>query len=380
MVMKPGSRKSSNKNPPILSHEFIIQNHADIVSCVAMLFVVGLMVQATAPIASLFIALHHNISGNEPTRDTPRGSPFQYEAGWKDACAVFFYSLICIVMHAILQEYCLDKISKRLHLSKSKLSKFNESGQLVVFYLTSVVWGADAILREGFLGNISALWEGFPNHPMGFLMKLFFIVQLSYWIHVLPELYFQKIKKEEWSARIQQALCGLTFVGAAYFFNLQRVALCLLVLHYFSEFVFHTIRLVEILDKDEKVTSACSFITRLTFVVVHVATITLSVLTFWYGLAQNEIPAPYVLRIGSLIAVLSLQAFLMFTFITGQLARAREQKNVMNAALNFKSKKESKKDKSRKDKGKREESDLPEVDQNTNKNLRSRTAAQVKVK
>lgn len=38
-------RKNSNKNPPILSHEFIIQNHADIVSCVAMVFVVGLMVQ-----------------------------------------------------------------------------------------------------------------------------------------------------------------------------------------------------------------------------------------------------------------------------------------------------------------------------------------------
>lgn len=45
--MKPGSRKSSNKNPPVLSHEFIIQNHADIVSCVAMLFVVGLMIQVT---------------------------------------------------------------------------------------------------------------------------------------------------------------------------------------------------------------------------------------------------------------------------------------------------------------------------------------------
>lgn len=41
-------RKNSNKNPPILSHEFIIQNHADIVSCVAMVFVVGLMVQVTS--------------------------------------------------------------------------------------------------------------------------------------------------------------------------------------------------------------------------------------------------------------------------------------------------------------------------------------------
>lgn len=45
-MVKP-LRKTSNKNPPILSHEFIIQNHADIVSCVAMVFVVGLMIQVS---------------------------------------------------------------------------------------------------------------------------------------------------------------------------------------------------------------------------------------------------------------------------------------------------------------------------------------------
>lgn len=44
MAIKPGiTRKASNKNPPFFSHEFVIQNHADIVSCVAMVFVVGLM-------------------------------------------------------------------------------------------------------------------------------------------------------------------------------------------------------------------------------------------------------------------------------------------------------------------------------------------------
>lgn len=40
-------RKSSTKNPPFLSHEFVIQNHADIVSCFAMIFVVGLMIQVS---------------------------------------------------------------------------------------------------------------------------------------------------------------------------------------------------------------------------------------------------------------------------------------------------------------------------------------------
>jgi translocating chain-associated membrane protein 1 len=98
-MVKP-VRKNSNKNPPILSHEFIIQNHADIVSCVAMVFVVGLMVQATSPLASVFIALQHNV--------TEAGEIPLYSPGIKDWAAVFFYSLICIVIHAIIQEYALD--------------------------------------------------------------------------------------------------------------------------------------------------------------------------------------------------------------------------------------------------------------------------------
>ena len=43
MVVK--GRRSNAKNPPVMSHEFVIQNHADIVACVAMIFVVGLMFQ-----------------------------------------------------------------------------------------------------------------------------------------------------------------------------------------------------------------------------------------------------------------------------------------------------------------------------------------------
>lgn len=37
-----GFRKK-NKSPPVLSHEFVIQNHADMVSCLAMIILLGLM-------------------------------------------------------------------------------------------------------------------------------------------------------------------------------------------------------------------------------------------------------------------------------------------------------------------------------------------------
>lgn len=43
-------RKKSNKNPPVLSHEFIVQNHADIVSCMAMIFLLGLMFEVRLPL------------------------------------------------------------------------------------------------------------------------------------------------------------------------------------------------------------------------------------------------------------------------------------------------------------------------------------------
>lgn len=131
-MVKP-VRKSSTKNPPVLSHEFIIQNHADIVSCIAMVFVVGLMVQvstcitqlfvilmvvcrlalmvslilfqATSPIASIFIALQHNV-----TEPSPEG--IFYSPGINDWANIFFYSLICIIIHAVIQEYILDVSEK----------------------------------------------------------------------------------------------------------------------------------------------------------------------------------------------------------------------------------------------------------------------------
>ena len=130
-----------------------------------------------------------------------------------------------------------------------KQSKFNESGQLLIFYLISVLWGADVIFREGMLFNLSVLWKDYPNVPMTFMFKFFFIVQLSYWLHFYPELYFQKVKKEDIPSRVTYSTIYLVAVLAAYVTNFTRLALCLLVLHYLAETVFHTARLLHFADR-----------------------------------------------------------------------------------------------------------------------------------
>lgn len=350
-------RKSSNKNPPFLSHEFVIQNHADIVSCVAMVFVVGLMLQATNALASIFIALHHNVTGADPSHENPQGEPYSYTSGWKDGCAVFFYTLICIIMHAILQEYALDKISKKLHLSKFKLSRFNESGQLVVFYAMSFLWGFDVIVREQYFGNMAKLWEGFPEHPMVFLHKLFFIIQLAYYLHMLPELYFQKVKKDEQKAKIQHALGGFFLIGTAYFMGFQRIALVLLTLHYFCEFIAHAFQLVNIFDKEEKFTRL-RLVHNVVFILTRFATMVLAFLTLFYGIDNvSQIKRSFMLS-----TVFGLQGYLIFDFISNVLRSKRESSNEQQSERLHKPAAPAKSEKTKKERKK--ESDLPEADQN----------------
>lgn len=64
--------------------------------------------QVTAPWAYTFIAIHHNVSSLISIDGSLPQQPIKYTTGWKDACAVFFYFLITIVMHAVVQEYIFD--------------------------------------------------------------------------------------------------------------------------------------------------------------------------------------------------------------------------------------------------------------------------------
>merc|ERR1712172_345094 len=371
--------KKKVKNPPFFSHEFVIQNHADIVACVAMVFVVGLMFQVSSSLASVFIVMQHNTTA--PVETMPgvfQDLPF-YTAGLRDLPAVFFYLLISVVMHAIIQEYLLDKVNKKLHLSKVKYNKFNESGQLLAFYLVSLFWGGDLLLRENLL-SVSSIWEGYPHNNMTFLFKFYFIIQISYWLHIFPELYFQKTKKEEMPEKIQYAVLYLVFIGAAYAFRFTRLALVLLVIHYLSEAVFHLCRILAYSEKTS-ISNKLFKLGDLLFVLARFSSVILSVLTFWFGLAKLPTEQQVIdtaagnfntglLRLNCLVAVCLLHAWLMWNWIMFQVKRMREAKNTSFSSSSSASKTrktEQEKAKARKAKKEQEDSDLPEVDQKKNK-------------
>uniref|UniRef100_A0A452TBZ3 Translocation associated membrane protein 2 n=1 Tax=Ursus maritimus TaxID=29073 RepID=A0A452TBZ3_URSMA len=237
-------------------------------------------------INSLYILLVNPLLGMLTWLFLPTDSEtVHYHYGPKDLVTILFYVFITVILHAVVQEYILDKISKRLHLSKVKHSKFNESGQLVIFHLSSVVWCFYVVVTEGYLTNPRSLWEDYPHVYLPFQVKFFYLCQLAYWLHALPELYFQKVRKEEIPRQLQYICLYLVHIAGAYLLNLSRLGLLLLLLQYSTEFLFHTARLFYFADENnEKLFSAWAAV----FGVTRLFILTLAVLAIGFGLARME--------------------------------------------------------------------------------------------
>ena len=129
-----------------------------------------------------------------------------------------------------------------------------------------------------------------------------------------------KIKREDMGPRIQYASLYIAFIGAAYLLNFTRVALLLLILQYTVEAVFHACRLLSYSEKGE-IARPLYHLHEVLFVLARLASITLAVLTFWYGLALlpteqqvidigNGIFNTALFRLNALIAIGLLQGML----------------------------------------------------------------------
>lgn len=194
--------------------------------------------------------------------------------------------------------------------------------------------------------------------------------------------------------RVQYASLYIAFIGAAYLLNFTRVALLLLILQYTVEAVFHACRLLSYAEKGD-IARPLYHLHEVLFVLARLASITLAVLTFWYGLAllpaeqqvidiANGIFNTSLFRLNALIAIGLLQAWLMWNFINFHIRRMRENAAAMtvsNTAANAGEKKkklqqqraeERKKKKAEKEND--DEMDLPEVDRDlgSKKTLRQR--------
>lgn len=268
-----------------------------------------------------------------------------YAYGYNDVFIAIFHCLVCILIHGLIQQYLFDRTARKLHLSRIKHSKFNESGQLCIFYTISILWALD-LLRKDWQTRLSiAQTVGGKQDELTHGIKLYFIVQIAYWTHVFPQLYLDRTKKEEIPQKVYFAsLYLISFLGA-YLLSITRLALALAAIHFTAEALFHLARLLYFRQNND-IHPILFKVWNLAFVVVRAISIVLSVLVLALDLGSITYPAttggqPSVVRIlesttirfGILFVIFALQIHLMWKYIVFHLARWRPVAQASNTKV-----------------------------------------------
>lgn len=317
--------KKVKSSPKFFSSDFLIQNHTDISLCALVLILVSLLFEPISKHTLRFVSLQYNVTDltNTPQK-TEDGLPIVlYTYGFNDIFCVLFGTTICIVIHGIVQQYLLDKSSRKLHLSKIKHSKFNESGQLLAFYCCSILWALDLIRRDRYSQRSWSQTIGGSQNEMSYGVKLFYVIQISYWIHCLPMYFFERTKKEDILARSTYVGLYLAVLIGSYLFGITRFSLILLVLHYCSEALFHYARISYF--KQNRISSIAFKIWNVVFLIARICSITLSILVFYleFGVDDSVHSLNIFTRFAILAIVFAIQSQLMWRYLVFHLARLR---------------------------------------------------------
>lgn len=255
----------------------------------------------------------------------------EYTYGYNDIFCIIFYTLVCVVAHGVIQQYLLDRSVRKLHMSKIKHSKFNESGQLLTFFVFSILWAMEILRRDrmtkkSFIEVIAGGQQDVMSHGT----KMYFIIQLSYWLHCYPEFYLQRVRKEEVSQRVLYVSLYLMSFLCAYLLNVTRITLVLALLHYTGEATFHMARLMYFRQNGSY--SSAFKLWNVSFVAARLISITLSVLVLALGWGSNAglqqasglVVSPSIIaKYSTLFIILVVQIYLMWKYLVFHLGRMR---------------------------------------------------------
>ncbi|KAI3383102.1 hypothetical protein SNEBB_006677 [Seison nebaliae] len=239
MVNMRRRQNSGTKNPPILSYEFVVQNRADILSVFCLIIVAGSVFKPLQPISSTFITLKSNI-----TEIQQYPNETLYTFGRSDIFSIIFYTVFGIIFHAVIQEYMLDKTLKKIKFSKTKSAMYNVAGHLVTYHLISVFLTVYLLSQSNVHLNFAQVWKSYPE-PMNMFTKIFFLIQIAYWLHWIPEVFLSKLKYEVGFYVVVESILNICCFLAAYISFFHKYFMILWTLHSIGQFVYYVSILCE---------------------------------------------------------------------------------------------------------------------------------------
>jgi len=145
--------------------------------------------------------------------------------------------VISLTIFLTIARYSFQNIVQNVLLNDSKQipadkrAKFSESAWKFVYYVVFWIWGWQLVIGQDFFWKTKLCWIGWPNIPISDSYQMFYLSQLSFYIHsFLAHLTIEVKRKDFWQMLIHHVAAAF-LIFFSYYHSVYRIGGVLLVLH-----------------------------------------------------------------------------------------------------------------------------------------------------
>eukprot|EP01028_Stygiella_incarcerata_P013060 TRINITY_DN8111_c0_g1_i2.p1 TRINITY_DN8111_c0_g1~~TRINITY_DN8111_c0_g1_i2.p1 ORF type:complete len:313 (+),score=63.39 TRINITY_DN8111_c0_g1_i2:239-1177(+) len=179
-------------------------------------------------------------------RDTKQFFTMEYmahEARW----IPLFFILVFLLFQLRLK---LDRFVENQLKSGSffKLTNPSEASMLKecvfysVYYTTALAYGLGVHLSGewSIFGNPSAMFKNYPAQPFFPYVRLYFLMELAFYVHALFYTVRFDARRSDWNQFIIHHVSTILVTGCAYYFRQHRASVMILILHNVSDIFLYS--------------------------------------------------------------------------------------------------------------------------------------------
>lgn len=186
------------------------------------------------------------------TLSNPQGTnPETYSAGVEDAYFIAFMVLFLTALRAFVNNLIFGHMARAFDVSAKLTPKFMEQGWTASYYTWAFCTGLYIMTTEwGF--STDDYWTSYPHIMHTGIMKAYYLVQLSFWIHMIFVTIVEPWRAD-FPAMMAHHFITSGLIGFSWSFNFVRVGTAILVEQDFADVFLPIAKML----KYAKRTTAC---------------------------------------------------------------------------------------------------------------------------
>lgn len=153
----------------------------------------------------------------------------RYTRGEDDVYLVVFLIVLLTFLRGVAQSIVFRPLARLMGVKGAgDTHKYCEMGWQFVWYTTAWVSGWTLANAEWDIWDLRALWQGYPHDKLTPGMKLYYLAQLAFWLHMIFVTVLEKWRKDFVEMMAHHFITS-GLVGSSYYFNFTRVGTLILV-------------------------------------------------------------------------------------------------------------------------------------------------------